>query len=238
MIHAILFDLDDTLLDNGMEQFVPAYLAALSQYMADLFPAETFVRHLLRATEEMTINTDPHRTNMEVFDATFFPALGYTRAELEPRFEHFYAVHFPQLRRLTHPRPSARPVMDWVFAHGFQVAIATNPLFPRAAIEQRLEWAGVPASEFPYRLITSYENMHATKPHRAYYLEIARQLGQQPETCLVVGDDWAMDIRPAMASGMSAYWIAAPDQPSPAEEAPPTGQGSLADFAHWVKSNT
>lgn len=235
MIRAILYDLDNTLLQNPMSQFIPAYLQALGEYMADRFAPEVFIHHLLKATEVMTRNTDPARSNAEAFDAAFFPALGASREELAPLFEDFYANRFPHLRRLTQPLPAARPLMEWTFAHGFQVVIATNPLFPLTAIAQRLEWAGVPASEFPYELITSYEVMHATKPHPAYYREIARRIGRAPEECLIVGDDWEGDIHPARSIGMAAYWIAAPDAVPPADP-PPAGQGSLADFAQWVQA--
>ena len=234
MIRAILYDLDNTLLQNPMSQFIPAYLQALGEYMADRFAPQVLIRHLLNATEVMVQNTDPQRSNAEVFDAAFFPALGVSRQELAPLFDAFYDTRFPTLRRLTQPLPAARPLIEWSFAHGFQVVIATNPLFPLTAILQRLDWAGVPASEFPYDLITSYEIMHAAKPHPAYYHEVAQRIGRMPEECLLVGDDWEGDIRPAQSIGMAAYWIAAPDAVPPADP-PPAGQGSLEDLARWVQ---
>jgi FMN phosphatase YigB (HAD superfamily) len=235
MIQAILMDLDNTLLENDMERFVPAYLSALGEHLSNLFPPETLIRHLLRATNAMVANTDPACTNMEAFGTAFFPALGRTREELEPLFDDFYAARFPHLRRLTKPVPAARPVLEWAFGRRFQVAIATNPLFPPTAIEQRLAWAGTPADEFAFDLITSYDIMHATKPHPAYFLEIAAKLGRRPEECLMVGDDWRMDIRPALSTGMPAYWIADPGSETPSDEPAPAGQGNLADFARWVQ---
>ncbi len=237
MIKALLLDLDNTLLRNDMDRFVPAYLAALAEFMADHLPSDLLIPHLMRATHAMVESADSSRTNMEAFDAVFFPAIGRTRQELEPVFERFYATRFPELRRLTRPDPAARPVVEWAFEQGFQVVIATNPLFPRTAIEQRLAWAGVPADEFPYDLITSYEHMHATKPHPAYFLEIARLLGRRAEECLMVGDDWGLDIRPALEAGMHAYWIAQPERPPPAPTPPLAGQGTLADFARWVREH-
>lgn len=236
MIRAILYDLDNTLLGNPMERFIPAYLQALSEHMAGYFTQEVFIRHLLSATDAMTRDTNPARTNAQVFDAAFFPSLGVSREELAPLFDDFYANRFPHLQPLTQVRAAARPLMEWTFAQGFQVAIATNPLFPLTAIAQRLDWAGVPESEFSYDLITSYETMHATKPHTAYYDEIVGQLGRAAAECLVVGDDWEGDIRPAQSMGMLAYWIAAPDAEPPPQSPLPDGQGSLADFARWIQT--
>lgn len=236
MIRAILFDLDNTLLENSMETFVPAYLGLLGEFIAPHYPQpDAFIRHLLRATDAMMANAGSERTNQEVFDAAFFPAIGRTREEMEPLFAEFYATRFPRLRSLTHPIPAARPLMEWLFARGYQVAIATNSLFPRTAIEQRLAWAGVPVEEFPYHFVASYEVMHATKPHPAYFLEIAGVLGRAAEECLVVGDEWRMDILPALETGMHAYWICEAGAKPPADGPTPDGWGTLADFAKWIR---
>ncbi len=149
MIRAVLLDLDNTLLENDMEQFIPAYLGLLGQFIADHYPPEAFIRHLMRATDAMMANDGSERTNQEVFDAAFFPAIGRTREEMEPLFAEFYATRFPALRTLTRPVRIARPLMEWLFRQGFQVAIATNSLFPRTAIDQRLggrAGGGIPLS--------------------------------------------------------------------------------------------
>jgi HAD superfamily hydrolase (TIGR01549 family) len=252
-IRAILFDLDDTLLVNSMETFVPAYFQALTRYVAHLIPPERLIPELMRATQAMQANDGTGPTNEEAFAAVFYPAVGHEQAELEPTFWQFYVEEFPKLRRLTRPVPEARPLVEWAFERGLQVVIATNPLFPRSPIEQRLEWAGVPVTEFDYALVTSYEDMHATKAHPAYYREILAQLDRQPEECLMVGDDWERDIVPAVSVGIPVYLIAEPSEapPSlpPCTEEPPSlppcrgdkrgvlvGQGTLADLWHQLKA--
>ncbi|MBN1178259.1 MAG: HAD family hydrolase [Anaerolineae bacterium] len=235
MIGALLFDLDNTLLENEIDAFISAYLAALRAYMSAHLPVDAFVPHLLQATQAMVANEDPNRTNAEVFDAAFFPAFGRTREELAPLFDDFYATRFADLRSLTRPDPATRSLLEWAFEQGVPVVIATNPLFPRTAIEQRLAWAGVPVDRFPYALVTSYEEMHAAKPNPAYYLEIAGRLGQPPEACLMVGDEWEQDVGPALSVGMVAFWISGPDQGVPEGAPAPAGRGRLADFARWVR---
>ncbi len=127
------------------------------------------------------------------------------RQRCAPLLERFYAEEFPKLQAMTRPIPEARPLVEWAFAHDLQVAIATNSLFPRTAIEQRLAWAGVPVTEFDYALVTSYEIMHATKANPAYYCEVLERLGRQPSECLMVGDDWTLDMLPAAAVGIPIY---------------------------------
>ena len=233
---AILFDLDDTLLGNSMETFMPAYFQLLASYAAHLVPPERLLSELMRGSRAMIANDGTGLTNEESFAAIFYPALGYERAELEPLFERFYAEEFPRLRSLMQLRPEARPLVEWAFEQGLQVVIATNPLFPRTAIEQRMDWAGVPVTDFNYALVTTYENMHATKDHPAYYREILACLGRQPDECMMVGDNWQWDIVQSAAVGIPAYWIAESDEEPPEGDVTSVGQGTLADLWEWVKA--
>jgi FMN phosphatase YigB (HAD superfamily) len=239
MLKAILFDLDDTLLGNSMENFMPAYFQALTRYVAHLIPPSRLISELMRGTRAMSANDGDGLTNEETFADVFYPAVGYERAALEPTFAQFYAEEFSKLRVLTQTLPEACPLVEWVFERGLQVAIATNPLFPRDPIEQRLAWAGVPVTEFDYALVTCYEDMHATKAHPAYYREILGRLGRQPDECLMVGDNWEWDVAQAMSVGIPAYWIAEADGAPPS--LPPckgvlVGQGTLADLWGWIKT--
>jgi FMN phosphatase YigB (HAD superfamily) len=124
-----------------------------------------------------------------------------------------------------------------------QVAIATNPMFPRTAVEQRLDWADVPVTEFDYALVTSYEIMHATKANPAYYHEIIERLARQPRECLMVGDDWERDMLPAASIGIPIYWLTRPDDtllPIPPFEQRKggvlIGQGTLGSLRDWVSA--
>jgi FMN phosphatase YigB (HAD superfamily) len=236
MLKAILFDLDDTLLGNSVETFVPAYFQKLAPQVAHLVPPARLIAELMRGTEAMNANDGTGPTNEEAFAAAFYPALGYELDELRPIFERFYIEEFPKLQPLTDTRPEARALVEWAFERGLQVAIATNPIFPLLAIEQRLDWAGVPVTEFDYELVTSYENMHATKLHPAYYHEILAQLERQPGECLMIGDNWEWDIAPPASIGIPTYWVADPDETPPANNASPVGQGMLADLWNWTQA--
>jgi FMN phosphatase YigB (HAD superfamily) len=243
MFKAILFDLDDTLLANSMAAFVPAYFQAFGRYVAHLIRPDRFVSELMRGSRAMDANDGTGPTNEEAFAAVFYPALGYEPEELRPVFERFYAEEFPKLRAMARPIPEARLLVEWAFKNGLQVAIATNPMFPRTAVEQRLEWAGVPVTEFDYALVTTYEIMHATKSHPAYYREIVSKLGREPKECLMVGDDWKHDMAPAAMVGIPIFWITRPDDtllPIPPFERVKgsvlIGQGALASLWDWVKA--
>jgi FMN phosphatase YigB (HAD superfamily) len=154
---------------------------------------------------------------------------------MEPFFEQFYRNIFPQLVTTTEKRPSSIPLVQTCLDKGLKVVIATNPLFPAIAVEERLAWAGLPVAAFDYDLVTAYENMHASKPHPAYYREILAMIDCAPETAVMIGDDWKNDIIPADAVGIHTYWIA-PDSQQPPAGVAVNGSGSLADLWQQVQT--
>jgi HAD superfamily hydrolase (TIGR01549 family) len=229
MIKAVLFDLDDTLLGNNMEKFIPPYFDMLGNHMAPRYPKDKFLQALLAGTDAMIANQDTAVSNRDAFWQTFEQLTGQGADELEAYIQIFYEEQFPQLKRVTEYRPIAADLVRTCLEQNWQVVIATNPLFPRIAIEHRLAWAGVPVTEYPYALLTAYENMSATKPHPAYYQQILEKLGCGAETAVMIGNDWANDIEPAASLGMQTYWVTdngnAPPDPSLV-----TAYGSLADL--------
>jgi len=189
-IRAVLFDLDGTLLENNVSVFFDTYFRRLAEWVGHLIPPDEFLTHLHAATGAMLKN-DGARTNETVFAETFYPLIGHPRAEMEPLFMDFYTRAFPGLREYTVRRPEASRVVGRAIELGLDVVVATNPLFPDTAIRQRLEWSG--AADFPYRLITTYENSRTCKPNLTYFRQIAEYLGYAPEECLMVGDEeWDM----------------------------------------------
>jgi HAD superfamily hydrolase (TIGR01549 family) len=231
-LRAILFDLDNTLLINDMDAFVPAYLKLISAYAARLRDPKRFVQDMLVATEAMASNTDPAVSNEQAFWDAFSGLTGWDRSEMVPFFARFYGEQFDDLRPLTQPRPEARSLVEWAFAGGYQVVIATNPMFPRIATEKRLAWAGLGVHDFDYALVTTYENMHATKPHHEYYLEILERVDCTPPQALMVGDDWELDIEPAGTVGMRTYWVDAQDR---AQDSAVAGRGPLSALRSWLE---
>lgn len=232
MIRAILFDLDNTLLTNSMDRFLPAYLELISAHAADHVEPATLIRDLLAATAVMAKNADPAVSNKEAFWGEFSRLTGLDPTEMIPFFTRFYRTRFNDIRLLTEHRPDARPLMEWAFRQGYAVVIATNPLFPLVAVEQRLAWAGIGVEDFDYDWITTYENSHYSKPHLGYYREILAQVDCAPAQTLMVGDDWERDIVPARQLGMGAYWICSPEarSPGPDVDIPAAARGTLADF--------
>ncbi|RJR20810.1 MAG: HAD family hydrolase [Desulfobacteraceae bacterium] len=204
MYNTLLFDLDGTLLDIDMDIFLPRYFQVLTRRFSYLISPEEFVRHLLHSTRLMIMNKDPQKTNEEVFMEDFIPRLGLPREELQPILTDIYTNDFGHLGKYTRRKPLARTIMNLSYKKGLELIIATNPVFPRLAIEHRLRWSGL--EDLPYRLVTTYENMHFCKPHREYYEEVLSVAGRKPGECLMIGNDAREDLA-AAAVGIKTFLV-------------------------------
>jgi FMN phosphatase YigB (HAD superfamily) len=125
-------------------------------------------------------------------------------------------------------------VVQRLLGEGYTVAIATNPLFPATAIQQRLNWAGV--ADFPYARVTTMENSHFSKPDLRYYQEILSAVGSKLESTWMVGDDPTQDIGPAHELGLKTWWITEENEMMGRTMPPCDRRGSLADFLRWLKA--
>lgn len=207
MFEAILFDLDGTLLDIDMNYFLPQYfnkmmVLAKTHGIKDV---EQMAKQIYKSTDVMIEDINPQTTNEEVFMRDFLSKFSQLNKDKAIEFfNHFYTTGFPELKEHTKTFPGVPEMMANVFDKGLKVVIATNSVFPRSAIEQRLNWAGV--GGFDFELITSYEIMHACKPHLAYYEEIANHIGVSPTKCLMVGNDIGEDLT-AGQIGMKTFLV-------------------------------
>ena len=206
MFKAILFDLDGTLLNIDMEIFLQYYFMEMikAAQAAGYQEGKKMVEQVFASTGLMINDLSPAVLNEEVFMGDFLPRCKYPEAEVRGFFDYFYDHHFPLLQVHCRPFPGIPEMMQSLFRSGFKVVIATNPVFPRSAIQQRLEWAGI--GDFPYTLITSYEEMHFCKPHIAYYEEISSRIGVAPNDCIMVGNDVDEDL-PAGLIGMKTFLV-------------------------------
>ena len=203
-LEAILFDLDGTLLDVDLRVFLRAYFQRLGEAFADIADPAAFLQLVRESTAAMMHDIDASRTNEQVFWDDFLSKAGFDRAVLAPRLERFYEDDFGRLRGYADRKPLARDVVKAAMGLGVPVVLATNPIFPLRAIVHRMEWAGV--VDLPFALVTAYETMHACKPHREYYAEIADALGVQANRCLMVGNDEDDDMS-AQDLGMTCFLV-------------------------------
>ena len=226
-MRGVLFDLDGTLLPIDFDAFVPRYLAFVGERIGPRLPGVDLVRALWAATQAMLAN-DGSRTNEDALWQVFGPKVARPRDEVTALFLEFYERDFPKLGTDLVRDPAAARVVAACRAAGMRVALATNPVFPRVAIEERLRWAGLDAADFD--LVTSVDRMSWCKPQPQYYRAVADELDLEPSECWMVGNDVAQDLAPAAAVGMRTFLV---DNAHtvPEEGFVPDDRGPLAAFA-------
>ncbi len=230
----LLLDLDGTLLTNEVDAFLPGYLQAWSEFIAPYIEPSRFTKALLDSTRFISDHPRPDCTLRELFDSVFFPSIGIDQAKFLPLEEQFYARIFPTLKKFTQTIPGVGDLVNQAFERGYQVVIATNPFFPMTAIEQRLDWAGLPLYQYPFTLVTGMEDFHFGKPHPAYFAEILAHLGWPDGSVIMVGDDLEKDIIPADQLGIPTYWVDNNGKAASDHLVMPHAHGNLNDLINWL----
>ncbi len=235
MTLTLLIDLDDTLLGNNIQTFLPAYLKALGKHLIEYVPPALMVENLLSATQVMIANNTPTLTLERSFDQVFYPAVGRTKEEMRELLETFYGEVFPGLRDLTTKKSEAVQLVETALALGHTLVVATNPIFPRQAILHRLEWAGLNANQVPFALVTDYERFHFAKPNPAFFAEILAQLAWPNQPAVVIGNSLEDDLLPAAQLGLPVFWVQDHPVEIPPGLPPFSASGRLDEVVDWIK---
>lgn len=204
-IKAVLFDLDGTLLPMDQEVFVKAYFGGLAKRLAPLgYEPEKLFKVLWGGVAAMVKN-DGQKWNEQVFWDFFVDAYGEDALKDRPYIDEFYKTEFHQVQKVCGYSAHAKEIIELVKAQGKMPVLATNPLFPHTATENRMGWAGLSSEQFEH--YTTYENSHFCKPNPKYYEEILERIGCTPEECIMVGNDVNEDLLPAKALGMQVFLL-------------------------------
>ena len=204
MITTVLFDLDGTLLPMELDAFLETYFELLTKKLAahGYDPAK-LMDGMWEGINSM-IGNDGSRTNEEAFWDAFCKEVGFdARADMR-LFQDFYKNEFAGTRTACGTDPRAAEILTAVKARGLRVVLATNPLYPAVATENRIRWAGLQPEDF--ELYTTYEDTYHCKPNPAYYQDILDRLGLTAGECLMVGNDVIEDMAAAKL-GMKVFLL-------------------------------
>ena len=204
-IKAVLFDLDGTLLPMDQDEFVKAYLGLLGKRLAPRgYEFDKFMKVMWMGVGAMVKN-DGSCTNEEAFWKVFVGAYGEQALEDKPFIDEFYRSEFNNVQKVCGYSESAIEIVELVKAKGKMAVLATNPLFPHIATENRMAWAGLEPGMFS--AYTTYEDCHYCKPNPKYYLELLDRLGLKPEECIMIGNDFDEDILTTEGLGMQGFLL-------------------------------
>jgi beta-phosphoglucomutase len=181
--HALLFDLDGTLVETD-----PLHHAAFEALLAERGRSLAWEDYIRRVMGE------PNATIM----ARLFPDVPTDQhAALADRKEQA----FRDSVREAHPRPGLTALLDWAGAAGWGVAVVTNA--PRANAETMLAALGL-ADRFAALVIG--DEVARPKPDPLPYREAMRRLGANPAGCLAFEDSLS-GLRAASGSGALTFGL-------------------------------
>lgn len=203
-IKAVLFDLDGTLLPMDQDIFVKSYFGLLAKKLSvHGYESEKLIGTVWAGTAAMVKN-DGSKNNEAAFWDKFCEIYGEDAKKDMPLFEEFYANDFAMVQHSCGYDSKAAEAVHELKNRGLRVALATNPIFPAIATNQRIAWAGLDPSDF--ELYTTYENSRYCKPNLEYYKDIINSLGVEASECLMVGNDVGEDMI-AEKLGMKVFLI-------------------------------
>ena len=201
-IDTLLFDLDGTLLPMDEDKFVRLYLGSLAQTFADRYDPALLQKTLWEAVGLMVGNDRDCTNETRLWDLmeSRFPGI----TELKGEFDRYYRSGFDAASPACPQREGTGEFLEQLKNAGYTLILATNPIFPAAAVQQRLKWAGVDPSLFAD--ITTYENSTRCKPNPAYYQEILDRNALDPGKCMMIGNDTNEDMT-AESLGMKTFLV-------------------------------
>ena len=191
-VQAALFDLDGTLIDVDMQLFVPAYLRRLADRLAAYAEPRLTLRTLHAGVMAMLDGPPGDCSLEELLRARLAEELQLAWPDYQSGLAAFCREDLQELQPLVRPHPLARPLIEACQARGWRVALATNPIFPRAVIDARLAWGGL--ADLPFHPVTSYETSRHCKPYAGFFHDLLDELGLPPQACLMVGNDTLHDL--------------------------------------------
>ncbi len=191
-IQAVFFDLDGTLVEVDMHRFVPSYLLRLTQQMSDQVDPARATRALHRAVAAMFANTDADKTLESILLEVLQSELAMSPGAYEASLERFCRNDLDSLRHLVSGHPLSPRLVEASLERGWQVVLATNPIFPRAVIDARIAWGALDGGAFHY--VTTYETAHFCKPNPGFFEELLDRLQLPASACLMIGNDTLHDL--------------------------------------------
>jgi FMN phosphatase YigB (HAD superfamily) len=202
--HTVFFDLDGTLLPLDMDPFFGAYMDEMRKSGAlDVIHRDRGEEIFSKAIYAMLGNNGAAR-NKDVFFATIEALSGVSENDIMPYFDSFYQDRFFRTKEHTRTEKRVRKTVDVLKQKGYRLVLATNPLFPPVATDQRIAWAGLLPGDFEY--VSYYDNSSYCKPSPEYYNEILDALGLCAKACYIVGNDVKEDMS-AIALGFEGFLV-------------------------------
>lgn len=203
---AVFFDLDGTLLFVEIYAYMEEYTRRVAQKFASKgYDPQDYAKKFWAASMDL-INCDGSKLCSEAFWESYCKLFGKEDYSYdESVFQDFYENEWKEMReKFITFNPDAVRAVNICKEKGFKVVLATNPVFPPIATDERMSWTGLKPDMFDH--VTYYDNSHYTKANNGYYLELCDMLNVKPEEVLMVGNDTRDDMN-CLEVGLNGFLI-------------------------------
>lgn len=192
MINTVLFDLDGTLLPMDQDAFLKVYFSELGKRMGKKgYDPYDLMKWVYEGTKLMVAN-EGKKTNEEVFWEYFMKNVAGEELIVKKEFMEFYEEDFDKIRVSAKCNEFSKKCVDELKQKGYNIVLATNPLFPSIATYKRIVWAGLNVEDFSF--ITTYENSSYAKPNIKYFESLLKKIDKKPYECIMIGNDASDDM--------------------------------------------
>ena len=192
MISAVLFNLDETLLDRS---------EAIRAFISDQYRRHASHLRVIGEARYCHAFLELEQAGV-VAKKLVYPALAARlglSASLAAELFGDYAANYPAFATL---RPDAHQTLDALRARGLKTGLISNG-------EADVQFGKLDAlklrSKFDVILVSGAEGLH--KPDPKIFVRAAERLGLSLTECLFVGDNPLADVVGAEAAGMPAVWL-------------------------------
>ena len=205
MLKAVLFDLDGTLLPMHESEFIKKYGELLGIKASKVGCDGQKLGKLIWESMHRMDLSDGTKSNDEIFDETFTDFYGEEKDKYKSILLDYYADDFKGTKDVCKDNPLARSIVNFVKENNLLCILATNPVYPRIATKNRMNFIGL--DEIDFNFYTHHENSRYTKSNPNYYQDLLDKFNLKPEEVLLFGNNTFEDGESSLKCNIKTYLI-------------------------------
>jgi putative hydrolase of the HAD superfamily len=206
-IKALLFDVDETLIDasSGLEAAHRAVAGKLLDFLTDRgvhVGGDTIRSRLKELDDRMNLET---RYDRDEWWPELLSELGFRERVPGWMVEELTKLYWNTYSDASTPYPDTEPTLNYLRGKGYKLGLVTDTDGKPGIKEERLK--RLDFLKIFDAVVISGEDTRETKPNPEPFLLAALRLGLRAKECAVVGDKPFTDIKGGRAAGMLTVWV-------------------------------
>jgi putative hydrolase of the HAD superfamily len=206
-IKGVLFDLDETLIDDfvGLEAAHRAVAKRLGGYLGEhkvKMSEEEIFRKVTKLDDKMNFERKYIRND---WWPLLLSELGVKLEMPIKVLDELTLLYWKTFAENTEPYPDAEQTLEYLKNKGYKLGIITDTDGTKGIKKMRLDKLEI-VKDFDV-VVISGEDTPRTKPDPGPYLLVAERLGVKPNECVFIGDKPFTDIDGGNAAGMKTILL-------------------------------